>query len=201
MGSSCVNLSRAVVLPAGGAARRVPRQYVSGGVLRLPSSSPSLLPRRHGFSGTVAWCSSGTGSRPPPPFPAAHGIGGDAGPMSPPDHAGGIGVAEFLGAKNFLVTGGTGFLAKGDTSFIATKLVPVVGDVREANIGIAPELADEIAEQVDIIINSAANTTFDERYDVAMDINTVGPFRIMSFAQRFRRLKLFLQVSTGQTRM
>jgi len=36
------------------------------------------------------------------------------------------------------------------------------------------------------------------RYDVAMDINTVGPFRIMSFAQRFRRLKLFLQVSTGQ---
>lgn len=37
------------------------------------------------------------------------------------------------------------------------------------------------------------------RYDVAMDINTVGPFRIMSFAQRFRRLKLFLQVSTGDS--
>ncbi|KAM0849862.1 hypothetical protein ACQ4PT_053474 [Festuca glaucescens] len=50
---------------------------------------------------------------------------------------------------------------------------------------------------VDIIVNSAANTTFDERYDVAMDINTVGPFRIMSFAHRFRRLKLFLQVSTA----
>jgi hypothetical protein len=32
-----------------------------------------------------------------------------------------------------------------------------------------------------------------------MDINTVGPFRIMSFAQRFRRLKLFLQVSTGDS--
>ena len=48
--------------------------------------------------------------------------------------------------------------------FIATKLVPVVGDVRETNIGIAPELADEIAERVDIIVNSAANTTFDERF-------------------------------------
>nr|CAB3496970.1 unnamed protein product [Digitaria exilis] len=240
MGSSCVNLSRAVVLlPAGGGARRGPRhQYVSG-VLRLPSPSSSslLLPRRHG-DGAVAWCPSGTGSSrtPPPLFSAAHGIGGDAGPTSPPDHAGGIGVAEFLGAKNFLVTGGTGFLAKvliekilrtnpdvgkiyvlikakdsvaalrrlhneeirgkDYDTFIATKLVPVVGDVREANIGIAPVLADEIADQVDIIINSAANTTFDERYDVAMDINTVGPFRIMSFAQRFRRLKLFLQVST-----
>lgn len=40
--------------------------------------------------------------------------------------------------------------------------------------------------------------TFVRRYDVAMDINTMGPFRIMSFAQRFRRLKLFLQVSTGK---
>uniref|UniRef100_A0A0E0KEL4 Fatty acyl-CoA reductase n=1 Tax=Oryza punctata TaxID=4537 RepID=A0A0E0KEL4_ORYPU len=83
-------------------------------------------------------------------------------------------------------------------SFVSSKQVPVVGNVREANIGIAPELAKEIAEEVDVIVNSAANTTFDERYDVALDINTVGPFRIMSFAQRFRRLKLFLQVSTGQ---
>lgn len=123
---------------------------------------------------------------------------------------------------------------EGYDGFIARKLVPVVGDVREANVGIAPDLADEIADQVDVIINSAANTTFDERcvidassqlhslffsdpciyrstaastlhwvwshrYDVAMDINTVGPFRIMSFAQRFRRLKLFLQVSTGRS--
>ncbi|KAE8809728.1 fatty acyl-CoA reductase 2-like [Hordeum vulgare] len=82
-------------------------------------------------------------------------------------------------------------------SFVLSKQVPVVGNFREANIGIAPELAKEIAEEVDVIVNSAANTTFDERYDVALDINTVGPFRIMSFAQRFRRLKLFLQVSTA----
>jgi hypothetical protein len=53
---------------------------------------------------------------------------------------------------------------EGYDSFIATKLVPVVGDVREANVGIAPDLADEIADQVDVIINSAANTTFDERF-------------------------------------
>jgi len=53
---------------------------------------------------------------------------------------------------------------EGYDSFIATKLVPVVGDVREANVGIEPEIADEIADQVDVIINSAANTTFDERF-------------------------------------
>ncbi|WVZ54079.1 hypothetical protein U9M48_004943 [Paspalum notatum var. saurae] len=161
---------------------------------------------------------------------------------------GGIGIAEFLGSKNFLIIGGTGFLAKiliekimrtntnigkiyvvikaKDTqaalkrmqnevvdselfrcleeihgkdyhSFLAKKLVPVVGDIKEANLGIAPDLAYRIAEEVDIIVNSAGNTTFEERYDVAMDINTLGPFRIMSFAQRFQRLKLFLHVSTA----
>lgn len=36
------------------------------------------------------------------------------------------------------------------------------------------------------------------RYDVSLDINTIGPCRIMSFAKRFKRLKLFLHVSTGK---
>ncbi|XP_066384105.1 fatty acyl-CoA reductase 2, chloroplastic-like [Miscanthus floridulus] len=247
MGSSCVNLSRAVLPGFGAAAAAKGGSRRRGLLLPLMSSG-----RRHGGAAVVACCTSsssttaaGSSSRPPSSsFPAHDGLGGG----DPPGASGGIGVAEFLGGKNFLITGGTGFLAKvliekilrtnpevgkiyvlikakdseaalrrlqnevvdtelfkclqeihgeGYDSFIATKLVPVVGDVREANVGIAPNLADEIADQVGVIINSAANTTFDERYDVAMDINTVGPFRIMSFAQRFRRLKLFLQVSTA----
>ncbi|KAG0448444.1 hypothetical protein HPP92_027833 [Vanilla planifolia] len=81
--------------------------------------------------------------------------------------------------------------------FMLRKLVPVTGDVREANMGIESALAEEISEEVHVIVNSAASTTFDERYDVAMNINTIGPFRLMSFAKRFKRLKLFLQVSTA----
>ncbi|KAJ0982272.1 hypothetical protein J5N97_010527 [Dioscorea zingiberensis] len=82
-------------------------------------------------------------------------------------------------------------------AFMLRKLVPVVGNVREAELGIEAELANEISREVDVIVNSAANTTFDERYDVALDINTLGPSRLMSFAQRFHKLKLFLQVSTA----
>lgn len=33
---------------------------------------------------------------------------------------------------------------------------------------------------------------------MALDINTIGPYRIMSFAKRFKRLQLFLHVSTGE---
>ncbi|XP_040378115.1 fatty acyl-CoA reductase 2, chloroplastic-like [Oryza brachyantha] len=239
--SSCVNLSRA----AAAAAKRQGFAAVSGNRGHGRSVLPVALPsRRKGSSGGVACCVSSSSSS-----SSVRGKNSGAGsPAASEVHADGIGIAQFLGGKNFLITGGTGFLAKVliekilrtnpdvgkiyvlikakdsdaalkrlqnevvDTelfrclqeihgkdyhSFVARKLVPVVGDVREANVGIAPELASVIAEEVDIIVNSAANTTFDERYDVAMDINTVGPFRIMSFAQRFRRLKLFLQVSTA----
>ncbi|KAF6150201.1 hypothetical protein GIB67_023156 [Kingdonia uniflora] len=82
-------------------------------------------------------------------------------------------------------------------SFMLSKLVPVVGNVCETNLGIQKDVADEITNEVDVIVNSAANTTFDERYDVALDINTRGPCRLMSFAKRCHKLKLFLQVSTA----
>ena len=43
------------------------------------------------------------------------------------------------------------------------KLVPVVGNVCESDLGLDGDSADVIAKEVDIIVNSAANTTFDER--------------------------------------
>ncbi|KAG5252944.1 hypothetical protein OIU76_021219 [Salix suchowensis] len=82
-------------------------------------------------------------------------------------------------------------------SFMLSKLVPVVGNVCKSNLGLEEDLADKIANEVDIIVNSAANTTFDERYDVAIDVNTRGTFHLMSFAKKCQRLKLFLQVSTA----
>jgi alcohol-forming fatty acyl-CoA reductase len=48
--------------------------------------------------------------------------------------------------------------------FMLTKIIPVLGNVRDTGIGIKSEIAEEIAKEVDIIVNSAANTTFDERF-------------------------------------
>ncbi|KAH9737692.1 Fatty acyl-CoA reductase 2 [Citrus sinensis] len=161
----------------------------------------------------------------------------------------GIGIVKFLKAKNFFVTGATGFLAKvliekilrtvpdvgkifvlikakneeaamerlkneiinaelfkclkqtygkSYQAFMLSKLVPAVGNVCENNLGLEEDLADVIAKEVDVIVNSAANTTFDERYDIAIDINTRGPCRLMEFAKQCNKLKLFVQVSTGK---
>lgn len=51
-------------------------------------------------------------------------------------------------------------------SFMLEKLAPVVGDVCESDLGLDDELAKKMAREVDIIVNSAANTTFDERFDL-----------------------------------
>ncbi|KAL1825173.1 hypothetical protein ACET3Z_011951 [Daucus carota] len=82
-------------------------------------------------------------------------------------------------------------------NFILSKLVPVVGDMRKTNIGIEEEVANRIATEVDVIINSAATTTFDERFDVALDINTKGAARIVNFAKKCEKLKLYVHVSTA----
>ncbi|KAL6536456.1 Fatty acyl-CoA reductase 2 [Orobanche gracilis] len=82
-------------------------------------------------------------------------------------------------------------------AFMLSKLVPVVGNVCETELGLDEDATNSIAKEVDVIINSAANTTFDERYDTALDINTGGPARLMSFAKQCLKLKLFLQISTA----
>ena len=47
------------------------------------------------------------------------------------------------------------------------KLVPVAGNVCEPNLAIQilmdPDTTNEIAKEIDVIINSAGNTNFDER--------------------------------------
>ncbi|KAL1554557.1 Fatty acyl-CoA reductase 2 [Salvia divinorum] len=82
-------------------------------------------------------------------------------------------------------------------AFMLSKLIPVVGNVCETNLGLDEDAAEFMTREVDVIINSAANTTFDERYDTALDINTGGPTRLMSFAKQCLKLKLFVQVSTA----
>ncbi|EEF22642.1 conserved hypothetical protein [Ricinus communis] len=47
--------------------------------------------------------------------------------------------------------------------FMLSKLVPVVGNTCESDLGLETTMADVISRQVHVIINSAANTTFNER--------------------------------------
>ncbi|CAI9097456.1 OLC1v1033888C3 [Oldenlandia corymbosa var. corymbosa] len=82
-------------------------------------------------------------------------------------------------------------------AFMLSKMVPVVGNICESNLGLDQDTTTMITKEVDVIVNSAANTTFDERYDVALDINTGGPSRLITFAKQCHKVKLFLHISTA----
>ena len=46
-----------------------------------------------------------------------------------------------------------------------SKLVPVAGNyVCEPNLRMDPDTTNEIAKEIDVIINSAGNTKYDERF-------------------------------------
>ncbi|KAM7523083.1 hypothetical protein LguiA_012985 [Lonicera macranthoides] len=84
-------------------------------------------------------------------------------------------------------------------SHLLEKVIPISGDISFENMGITDsKLREEMSEEIDIIVNSAATTSFDERYDVSMGINTLGAMHVVNFAKRCPKLQLLLHVSTGE---
>ncbi|RYR55046.1 hypothetical protein Ahy_A06g030297 [Arachis hypogaea] len=60
-------------------------------------------------------------------------------------------------------------------SFISEKLTVFPGDICYEDLGLKDStLKEEICNQVDVIVNLAATTNFDERYDIALDLNVFG---------------------------
>ncbi|CAH2063950.1 unnamed protein product [Thlaspi arvense] len=82
-------------------------------------------------------------------------------------------------------------------AFMKSKLIPVMGDIGEDNLGIESEIAAKISDEIDVIISCAGRTTFDDRYDSALNVNALGPGRLLSFGKDCRKLKLFLHLSTA----
>ncbi|GJP50292.1 hypothetical protein CLOM_g9427 [Closterium sp. NIES-68] len=86
---------------------------------------------------------------------------------------------------------------EGYEAFMGGKLTAVDGNIGEEHLGLSAVTMAALADKVDFIINSAATTDFDARYDVALNINTLGPRRLLAFAKQCRHLQLLLHVSTA----
>ncbi|XP_008801227.1 probable fatty acyl-CoA reductase 4 [Phoenix dactylifera] len=83
-------------------------------------------------------------------------------------------------------------------SFIAEKLFPIAGDIIHENLGIRDsDLIEELWKKIDIVVNVAATTNFDERYDVALDVNVFGAKHVLEFAKKCVKLEMLLHVSSA----
>ncbi|VAI00667.1 unnamed protein product [Triticum turgidum subsp. durum] len=85
----------------------------------------------------------------------------------------------------------------GFQKLIKEKIVPLAGDVGSHNFRLDNSRADDLCEEIDIIIHGAATTSFYERYDVALATNALGAKYGCEFAKKCPNLKLLLHVSTA----
>ncbi|KAJ6744718.1 FATTY ACYL-COA REDUCTASE [Salix purpurea] len=83
-------------------------------------------------------------------------------------------------------------------SFISEKVSPVPGDISCVDLGIKDSLLKEqMWNEVDTVINFAATTNFDERYDVALGINTTGALHLLNFVKKCNHVKVLVHLSTA----
>ncbi|XP_057777211.1 fatty acyl-CoA reductase 2, chloroplastic-like [Salvia miltiorrhiza] len=82
-------------------------------------------------------------------------------------------------------------------AFVKAKVIAVVGDICEPKLGMDYESIEAIRKDVNVIIHSAACTTFNERYDLIVDTNVIAPQRLMRFAKTCNKLQLFTHISTA----
>ncbi len=79
--------------------------------------------------------------------------------------------------------------------FVNEKVVVRGGDIAEPNFGYSEEDAQAIADDIDIIINSAGNVTFNPTLESGLRTNVVGTQNVIAFARRMKRPAL-VHVST-----
>jgi long-chain acyl-CoA synthetase len=79
--------------------------------------------------------------------------------------------------------------------FIRDKVAIVNGDIAEDNLGFTEEEAARVAADVDVIINSAGNVTFNPTLESALRTNVTGTQNVIAFARRMKRPAL-VHVST-----
>ena len=79
--------------------------------------------------------------------------------------------------------------------FIRDKVRIVNGDIAEDNLGFTEEEAEAVAGDIDVLVNSAGNVTFNPPLESALRTNVVGTQNVIKFARRMKRPAL-VHVST-----
>src|SRR6266478_7146672 len=79
--------------------------------------------------------------------------------------------------------------------FIRDKVFVLGGDIGDVNLGYSEDAAQRVADDLDIVINSAGNVTFNPTLESALRTNVVGTQNVIAFARRMKRPAL-IHIST-----
>lgn len=86
---------------------------------------------------------------------------------------------------------------KGDRfeAWFEEKVACVPGDLQHKGLGLDSETYERLVAETDIVIHPAATVNFSELLDVALELNALGPCRLLDFARAAKAS--FVQISTA----
>lgn len=76
------------------------------------------------------------------------------------------------------------------------RLRAVAGDLSQERLGLNEADWRRLSNEVDVVINSGAMAVFDAPLDLALQINTLGPLRVLEFVQAAARRPFLAHIST-----
>jgi long-chain acyl-CoA synthetase len=76
---------------------------------------------------------------------------------------------------------------EGLAKFLKEKVVVVDGDITEPNLGLSEEMAEAVAKNTDVLINSSGRVTFNPPLESALRTNVEGTKNVIAFAKRMKR--------------
>ncbi|XP_013176641.1 PREDICTED: fatty acyl-CoA reductase 1-like isoform X1 [Papilio xuthus] len=79
------------------------------------------------------------------------------------------------------------------------KIIPIIGDITEENLGIQKNDENIIVEKVAIVIHAAATLRFVEPLQIAMNVNFEGTKRVLDLCKKIKQLETFVYISTAYT--
>lgn len=81
-------------------------------------------------------------------------------------------------------------------SFVEDKIVPIHGDLNKEGLGLSNEDKSKLAQNLNIIFNSAADTNMNNPLKKALNINYFGTVRLLDLAKKCKKFEVFSHVST-----
>jgi long-chain acyl-CoA synthetase len=86
-------------------------------------------------------------------------------------------------------------LGEGFARLCEEKVHVIGGDLTKERLGMDRRTYEALTRRITLVVNSAATVTFDERIDLAVELNALGPTRLLRFATDCGNIPL-MQVST-----
>jgi len=77
------------------------------------------------------------------------------------------------------------------------RVTPIVGDITRDNLGLSAETRATLADAVDTVVHTAADTVFSRPLAASRRVNTEGTARVLALAETCRHLERVVHVSTA----